>query len=545
MTNHRLTKTIAILALCGCLLGTRAWSAETNFIIQPAISTNLVGTTLMLSVLQLQDTNYPALAFRWFKDGALLSDTGKVTGSQTDTVLIEAAELENAGLYSVQVLLGSAQLAAPVSRVYLVEVPLVQGIRQENTGAGIRLVAEATGGLLSYQWTWQGQDMPGATARTLVFANAYTDANAGYYGVRVTNLVGEAVSAAPGFLLAKSAPSGTYEGLFYETAGVTYEASGFFQFTLTGSKRTFSGKLFMGQSRYSFSGKLSLTHEAATTILRKDGRALDLRFQLVTTNDDSRCYGTITDGVWDALFQGHLLYYTKANPTPLARNYTLALGNTNATATAPNGSGCARVVVSASGKVTLAGHTATGTSISQARGLSRSGTFPLYVVASHGRERILGWLKVTAQGSSSITGDNLVWTKAAGPEKLYSGGYSLALSAVGSPWPFGSAANLAFTDGIASFFAGDLFEEEVALGDFVRVRSKDGRAFNAKEAPERVQISIAKKTGLLKGSLRSPSTGKKMTIRGVAMPQQNRTRGYFLGPQASGNFTLVPTVGVP
>lgn len=535
----------AALSFCIALIGTSVLGADTNFVVQPPISTNNIGVTLMLSVVQMQDTNYPMLSYAWLRDGTPLSDNGHVTGSQTDTLMIEGATLDDAGLYTAQIFLQNALLSSPTSRVHLLDIPQVQGIRQENTGGTVRLIADATGGLLSYQWMWQGQDLPGATSSALVFANPYTDASAGYYTVRVTNLLGQAMSAAPGFLLTKSAPSGTYEGLFYETNQVAHDASGYFQFTLSGSKSTFSGKLQIGKSRYPFSGKLSASHETSVTIQRKDGRSLDLHLQLVTTNDDSRCIGTLTDGVWDATVQGFLVYYNKNRPTSLGRNYTVALVNTNASTSEPNGSCSARLIVNSSGKVTLSGYAATGVSLSQSRGLSRSGYFPLYIVQSKGRERVIGWLRVANQASSSVTGDNVVWTKEPGDQKMYPGGFYISLSAVGSTWPSDSTGKLSFNDGIASFFGGELFGSEFPAGDFVRVTAKEGRSFKNSDAPEKVKISINRKSGVIKGTLRHPTTGKALKIRGVALPQQNRARGFFLGTGNSGNFTLTPNVAVP
>jgi hypothetical protein len=535
----------AALSFCIALIGTRVLGADTNFVVQPPISTNNVGVTLMLSVVQMQDTNYPMLSYTWLRNGTPLSDNGHVTGSQTDTLMIDSATLADAGLYTAQIFLQNALLSSPTSQVHLLDNPQVQGIRQENTGGTVRLIADATGGLLSYQWMWQGQDLPGATSSALVFANPYTDASAGYYSVRVTNLLGQAMSAAPGFLLTKSAPSGTYEGLFYETNQVAHDASGYFQITLSGSKSTFSGKLQIGKSRYPFSGKLSTSHETSVTIQRKGERSLDLHLQLVTTNDDSRCIGTLTDGVWDATVQGFLVYYNKQRPTSLAKNYTLALVNTNASASEPNGSCSARLIVNSSGKATLSGYAATGVSISQSRGLSRSGYFPLYIVQGKGRERVIGWLRVANQTSSSITGDSVVWTKEPGDQKMYPGGFYISLSAIGSTWPDDPMGKLGFNDGIASFFGGGLFGSEFPTGDFVRVTAKEGRAFKNIDAPEKVKISINRKSGVLKGSLRHPITGKALTIRGVALYQQNRARGCFLGTGTSGNFTLMPNVAVP
>jgi len=99
----------------------------------------------------------------------------------------------------------------------------------------------------------QGQPIPGATSSVLTFPDAYADASAGFYSLSISNPVGATNFSGTGLLFTKPTPSGTYQGLFFDPTNVTPESSGFFQYTLSASKRSFSGKIILGIKTYSFS----------------------------------------------------------------------------------------------------------------------------------------------------------------------------------------------------------------------------------------------------------------------------------------------------
>ncbi len=532
---------LRLLLVAWCSLPAVLSAAPAPFGIQPAVSTNVVGTSLQLRLAQASVTNYPALSYRWYYNGMLLTDTARIYGTTTPTLTLRDTVLEDTGVYSADVLVSGFVLVSPTANVYIIDVPALTGIRQQTAGSGLRLIADATGGLLSYQWTWQGQNLAGATSSTLFFANAYTDANAGYYGVTVTNPLGVAQSTPPGFLLTKPALSGTYQGLFYDTNIFAEGSSGNFQFTVSGSKQTFSGKIRSGRSQYSFSGKFSLDQSAEVLVQRKGMTPLQLQLQLVSTNDNMRCFGNLTDGNWNASWMGRMNYYSSQNPTSLAGRYTVAFQNTNTSPAVPNGNGYGTIVVNSSGRVTFSGRTAEGTAISQSCNLAKFGDWPLWTSVTEGRQELMGWVQLNRQANPNVRSDSLWWSKIPGADARYAQGYFLLLTGVGSFWaPPANGPVIGFTSGTSSFFGGELVTNGIPFWDSLRVSGNKGVSFSVPNSPEQVTLSISRNTGVVSGSFRNPLTREKLKIQGVALPQQTAARGYYLGQKASGYFSLTP-----
>jgi hypothetical protein len=531
--------------LCLNVLAPGHLNAQTSFNIIPATTTNLVGDAIQLSLQRTGDDSQP-FAFQWSKDGTNLVDGDRISGAQAPELTISPAQMEDSGTYSLSfsnIISTDILWETVTSQVYILDMPRIDDVYMQTLGVGIRFTVRASGGLLSYQWTWQGQDIRGATNSTLSYTDAYAMANAGFYGVRVSNPAapGGVTSAPFALSLTKPAPSGTYQGLFYEEGAVTTDACGFFQYTLSAATRAFSGKITMGGSAYRFSGAFSPVHESSITVLRSDGLPLTMKLQLLTLNNAPQVTGTVSDGNWTVPLLGNRLYFGSKTPTSLTGKYTLVLQNTNSSINVPNGSGYGAVVIQKTGQVSFKGRTADGSTVSQSCGLSRFGDWPLYLRANMNRGRVIGWLTVTNQAGSSISGGNVDWIKDPGADQLYPQGFSVALQPRGSTY-IKPTANpiLRMTNGVAGFFGGDLSGEHTATWDFVKVVLKPPAFFQAEEGAEGVKLSINKADGSLTGSFISIATGVRTPIRGAILQQQNSAHGYFLGTDSSGTFTLFP-----
>jgi hypothetical protein len=532
--------------LCLCGFAPSRLPAATTFSIFPAATTNDVGDSIQLSLQRTGDDSQP-FAFQWSKDGTNLVEGDRISGVQTPVLIINQAQMVDSGSYSLSFsnAVGSnITLVTVSSQVYVIGAPIIEDLYMQTIGLGIRFTVVASGGLLSYQWTWQGQAIPGATNSTLNYADVYTMANAGFYAVRVSNPAApEGVTSDPYALsLTKPAPSGTYQGLFFQEDAVTTEACGFFQYTLTAATRAYSGKITMGATAYRFSGAFSPLHESSIIVSRSDGPPLALRLQLLTLNNAPEVTGSVSDGHWTVPLSGNRLYFGSKNPTPLVGKYTLVLQNTNTSNSVPNGSGYGAVVIQKGGQLTFKGRAADGSAVSQSCGLSRSGDWPLYLRANQNRGRMIGWLTVTNQAGGSISGGKVAWVKDAGADELYPQGFSLALQPKGSTYikPI-STPILAMTNGVAGFFGGDLSGEHAATWDFVKVVLKPPANFQAEEGAEGVRLSINKSNGSLTGSFINIATGVRTPIRGAILQQQNSAHGYFLSTDSSGTFTLFPS----
>jgi len=533
-----------------CLAWLSAWApnrlvADTTFSIVPPATTNMVGDTIQLSLQRTGDDSQ-TFAFQWSKDGTNLVDGDRLNGTQTPTLIISPAQMGDAGTYSLSfsnVVSTNIVLVTVQSQVYLIDTPHIDDLYMQSIGAGVRFTVVASGGLLSYQWIWQGQDILGATNSILNYADAYTMANAGYYAVRVSNPVepGGVTSDPNALRLTKPTPSGTYQGLFYQDGEVTTDSCGFFQYTLSASKRTFSGKITMGASSYSFSGTFSPEHDSSVTVSRKDGPPLAMKLQLLTLNNTPQVTGSVSDGNWTVPLLGNRLYFGSQNPTPLAGAYTLVLRNTNSPGNVPNGSSYGAVVIQKSGQITFNGKTADGSAVSQSCGLARYGDWPLYLRPNKNQGRLIGWLTVTNKASGSIGGGNIDWIKDADGNPVYPQGFSIALQPLGSTYVKpGTNSVLRMTNGVAGFFGGNLSDPSSATWDYVKIAIKPPASFKAEESTEGVKLSVNKANGVLSGSFVSLATGVRTPIYGAILQQQNAGGGYFLSTNASGAFTLLP-----
>ncbi len=539
---------VVTLSVSGVLRATAVsvvYVAEINtniFTVVPMVSTNQVGSDIQLSVLENGLPPVDQLDYQWLKDRTNLVDGGNISGSQTATLTITNAALTNAGNYSVVLSVSNVVQATAASAVYVVDQPVVQDVVASTSGASVTFTAVATGGLLSYQWLWQGQPLAGATNSSLVFPNAYANASAGYYTVIVTNLLGSVTSAPPGVLFTKPAQAGTYQGLFFDPTNTALESSGFLQYTLSSSQKSFSGKLLIGANSYSFSGAFSLAHDAQISVQRPNTNALTMHLQLVTINNNSQIIGSVSNGFWTASVGGNRLYYSGGTTTILAGKYTLALDNTNSSPLVPNGAGYGTAQIKKEGTVAFSGLTPDGISFSQSCGLSRLGDWPLYASLLKGRGRLLGWLTVHPQAGSSIQGTNVFHLKGAGADKLYPGGFSILLQPTGSTFrqPTTNPV-LQFTNGVSILSGGDLSDTNgTPFFDLVRVFLQPPCKFIAESGDERLSLGANCGSGLLSGHFVDFHTGLSTPIKAILLQQQNISLGTFLSTNACGHFSLAP-----
>ena len=529
--------------------GTTVFQTNSVFIVevlaQPTSLTNLIGSTFVLQ----GNPTVPYATNQWFKDGILLEDDSQITGSQTPTLTISNAFLTNTGTYTwVATLSTNGTTTVETNSIFIVYVitqPTIQNFFTSTRGADVVFEADATGGLLSYQWFWQGQSLAGATNSALDFPNGYATASAGFYSLLITNPVGQVSSPLPGLLLTKPTPSGIYQGLFFnaDTNSITLDSSGFFQYTLSASKRSFSGKIVLMRKVFPFSGAFSAAHDSQVSVPHTP---LQLSLQLVATNNTAQVFGSLSSDTWTSALQGNLLFYSSRNPFPRSGRFTLSLQDTNTISPArPNGAGFGIVRIVNSGAVAMSGLAADATPIAQSCGLSKTGDWPLYVPLYKGRGLLLGWLQVTNQSTSSIQSNtnSVFWIKTSGPDKYYPDGFFVTLQAEGSTYNNLAAGGrlLSFSQGVAAFGGGDLFSQDLVTWDLVRVTQPRTNVFMAEQSFEKLTLSLNRANGTVSGRFVDLTTGLGAPIRAIVLQQQNIAPGFFLSTNSSGFFILEPS----
>jgi hypothetical protein len=324
---------------------------------------------------------------------------------------------------------------------------------------------------------------------------------------------------------------GTYHGLFYVTNDAAENSSGSFVATVT-KTGAFTAKLRLGTGSYSYAGKFSVTGVASKSIRRPGLTPLTVELQLGLTNGPLT--GAISDGTWTADLVADAAVYSKANPAPQAGKYTLLIpGSENASAQ-PGGNGFGAVTVSASGTVTFSGILGDGTAVTSASIVSSEGQWPFYVSLYGGKGSILGWLSFTnAGGISGQTG----WFKLPqATARLYPGGFTNSSETIGSVYQYTNGLPLlGFSEGELSLTNGNLTQSitnQIGLGP-------DKQAADPGAKPQSAdKLTFRTASGLFKGSVVNPETGKPIVVNGVVLQNQNFGAGVFLGATESGSVLL-------
>jgi uncharacterized repeat protein (TIGR01451 family) len=137
-------------------------------------------------------TGTPPLSYQWRFNGTNL------VGATTNVLVIPNAQSANAGTYAALVTnaFGSATSASAVLSVGLPPSIVAQPTNQIVARGGSATFAVVAGGAapLSYQWSFGGTNLVGATTNVLVITNAQLS-DAGSYAVRVANAFGAANSS--------------------------------------------------------------------------------------------------------------------------------------------------------------------------------------------------------------------------------------------------------------------------------------------------------------------------------------------------------------
>jgi Concanavalin A-like lectin/glucanases superfamily/Immunoglobulin domain/Bacterial Ig domain/Immunoglobulin I-set domain len=338
---------------------------------------------------------------------------------------------------------------------------------------------------------------------------------------------------------------GRYSGLFCDTNALSQASAGFASLRTT-TKGTYTGSLRMGAKRHAFSGRLGLDG-LGTNIVKRGGTNTPLRLELNLNLGDSVEWmaGRVFETNWTAELAAYRsVFNTRTNPAPYRGRYTLLLPANGAPGT-PGGDGYAAVTVGANGLARLSGALGTGTRLSQSATVSREGLWPVYASLHKGKGSVWSWLAF--ETNSLVVGTNTVQSDLAGDwrwlrpgitnARYYPAGFTNLLLAVGSRYivPVGSTNGaLTFSNGVVALSGGNLTAP--VMNDVFR--APNDKVTN--EDTNKMSLSIRRSTGLFKGSVVVPETGKTLRFNGAVFQNGDFGSGYFLHTNASGPVWLGP-----
>ena len=173
-----------------------------NVVSPPVITgepTNVITLDGATATFMVSVTGGEPLYYQWYHNGTNLVDGGGISGSATAMLTVANTSLTNVGVYDVivsNVAQSVTSDGATLSLMASKPVIVVQPVNFASVaGRTAQFSVFAIGSKpFSYQWSWNGTNILGATNFVLSLPNVQV-ANSGIYTVTVTNIYGEAVSS--------------------------------------------------------------------------------------------------------------------------------------------------------------------------------------------------------------------------------------------------------------------------------------------------------------------------------------------------------------
>lgn len=330
---------------------------------------------------------------------------------------------------------------------------------------------------------------------------------------------------------------GTYNGLFNESSEVAQSSSGSFSITV-GNHGVYSGRVQLGGSRMSFSGKLNLQCTSTNSLKRKLLSALALQLRVGTNAEIDQIFGQLGDNTWTAAMTGdRARFNSRTNPAPFAGNYTLVLPGQGGDPSKPAGYGYGTVKVASSGMTVFAGTLADGTKVSQSVSISKNGEWPLYASLYGGQGSLLSWVTFANQAMHDLSG-TLSWIKLPVVNaRYYAGGFTNVIMASGSTYTAPASPNdliINVPTGIISFSGGNLnpsFFNSISLSTGNHVTDESGN---------KLTMAFSLNNGLYRGSVVDPGSGKTMSFGGAVYQKIGMGYGSLLGADQSSSAIVSP-----
>ncbi|MDB6121118.1 MAG: putative Ig proteinputative calcium-binding proteinFG-GAP repeat protein [Pedosphaera sp.] len=338
--------------------------------------------------------------------------------------------------------------------------------------------------------------------------------------------------------------AGTYNGLFYETNGVTFETSGFLTFTVN-SNGVFSPKIYMEGKIYSASSiNFDPSGAAHLTVARLGKAALSVDLQLDLTGGSDTVTGTVSSPVdgWTAPYAGERAVFSNTSPTPNAGKYTFIIPGSSDPTVAPVGHCYGVVTVSSNGLVSISGNLGDGTAEAQASAttsIGKNGLWPLYMPLYSGKGSMISWISITnASGVvTNITGTvNWIKKKTVPPSAYYPDGFTNTTDILASGYvsPTAGKRFSDLSDATIIIDGGDLLSPLI-ISVFL---TTNNTVSVVGPNPNYLKMTIAPANGIVSGSFVDLDLNRTNTFKGAIIRDSIFASGEFLGPVNAGFFFL-------
>ncbi len=228
-----------------------------------------------------------------------------------------------------------------------------------------------------------------------------------------------------------AAASGTYNGLFSTTNGVSEDTAGMLKNLTVSQKASYSGTILFNGGSQSISGSFNAAGLTTNKISRSahEGGPVRVELALDLIDTPSMVTGTVSgtniSGTNEVVWAANLTAYLASNGLSAAQ-YTMLIqpdANNAPPTSSPGGDGYL-LITNHLGTAKITGALADGTTLSQATPVSEGSYVAIYANLYAGKGLLLGWISLDINNPA---GNNLTWIHPPATKGLYPGGFTNVL----------------------------------------------------------------------------------------------------------------------
>lgn len=331
------------------------------------------------------------------------------------------------------------------------------------------------------------------------------------------------------------AGAGAYGGVL----ALNGSAQGYWALGLTGAG-VFTGAIYVDGVKTPIKG-FFLSDGTFSQIIPRKAPLTPLTVNLQLDSIRNTITGSVVSGadVYSVELIRNLPIYSSSRPNPNTGRYTVLLTPNNPGELFPQGTGFAKLTVTAKGAVAIVGKLGDGAPFAAGSFISNEGEVPVYAQAYLKKKGYVSGLLTFANLPESDVSGTLSWDKPAQPtDALYPNGFSTNANLIGARYEKASPV-LPFAPLSPN---GSLVLDSVVTKLITLGTNNVARITTSENSPTKIKIDA--KTGVFTGSYVDPNGGARR-IFGGAFYQKGLTprgEGLFFKEAGTGKASIVPVV---
>jgi hypothetical protein len=330
--------------------------------------------------------------------------------------------------------------------------------------------------------------------------------------------------------------AGTYTGLYFKADEDVLPDGGALSLVVS-PRGTYSASLGNPGAQYKFSGKIDAVGRSQVVLGSKNQGPITLTIQLGFGGLAGKLWGTVSRTRRSASLAGERSpVYSKSNPCPYSKMYTIVIPGDTTNPGIPSGPGIGTLIVSPTGVASFSGLLGDGTKLTRSAGITMHGHFPFYAAPYSNQGLLVGWLSFEEFNISELNG-SLSWIRPASAKaSMFRAGFATDADVMGCV--FFPPANSRVVSGANDVTCNVSGRATPADFSFPAVFDNSGRL--TAPTANGFSLKFTKAKGTFTGAIKDPYQGRPFKFNGVAFQKYNAAYGLLVGTNATSELSISP-----